>query len=210
MAKLARVTTLTIHSRSATGTTGAKAARRDGNVPGILYGHGTPISISIAARDLADLISTGGGSHIVDATIDGQHDSVLLRDVQRDPITRRPIAVDIQRVSQTEAVYASVPIVMLGVAPGVKDGGGVLDTVTHALEIKGPAGKLPEELTVDVSGLEVGGHITAAEVVLPVGFTLITGGETTVVSVEITRANVEETPVPAESLAAASAAPTVE
>ncbi len=207
MAKLARVTTLTIHSRRATGTTGAKAARREGNVPGVLYGHGAPISISIAARDLADLISTGGGSHIVDATIDGQHDSVLLRDVQRDPITRRPIAVDMQRVSQTEAVYATVPIVILGVAPGVKDGGGVLDTITHALEIKGPAGKLPEELALDVSGLDVGGHITAAEVALPDGFTLITGGETTVVSVEITRANAEETPAPAESLTAAAAAP---
>jgi len=205
MAKLERVTTLTIHTRAKTGTTGAKAARREGNVPGVLYGHGSPMAIAITARDLADLLATGGQSHIVDATIDGKHDSVLLRDVQRHPISHRPIAADFQRVSQTEEIYATVPIVTVGVAPGVKDDGGVLDTVSHALEIKGPAGKLPEELQVDVSGLQIGGHILASQVALPAGFTLVTGGETTVVSVELTRAVAGET-VPAETEAAPAAA----
>jgi large subunit ribosomal protein L25 len=206
MAKLERVTTLTIHSRAKIGTTGAKAARREGNVPGVLYGHGSPIAIAVAARDLADLLSTGGQSHIVDATIDGQHDSVLLRDVQRHPISHRPIAADFQRVSQTEAVYATVPVIVTGVAPGVKDDGGVLDLVTHALEIKGPAGKLPEELSVDVSTLGVGSHVTAAQIALPAGFTLITGGETIVVSVEVTRATAgEEAPAPVAGDAATPA-----
>jgi large subunit ribosomal protein L25 len=206
MAKLQRVTTLTIHSRAAVGTTGAKAARREGKVPGVLYGHGTSTAISIDNRALADLLTTGGQSHIVDATIDGKHDSVLLRDVQRHPISHRPIAADFQRVSLTEEVYATVPIVTVGVAPGVKDDGGVLDTVTHALEIKGPAGKLPEELSVDVSALGIGGHILASQVVLPAGFTLVTGGETTVISVELTRAIAGET-VPAETEAAPAAPP---
>jgi large subunit ribosomal protein L25 len=206
MAKLERVTTLTIHTRAKTGTTGAKAARREGKVPGVLYGHGSPLSIAVESRDLADLLATGGQSHIVDATIDGKHDSVLLRDVQRHPISHRPIAADFQRVSLTEEVYATVPIVTVGVAPGVKDDGGVLDTVTHALEIKGPAGKLPEELSVDVSALGIGGHILASQVALPAGFTLVTGGETTVVSVELTRAIAGET-VPAETEAAPAATP---
>jgi large subunit ribosomal protein L25 len=206
MAKLERVTTLTLHPRARTGTTGAKAARREGNVPGILYGHGSPVSIAVASRDLADLLATGGQSHIVDATLEGKHDSVLLRDVQRHPISHRPIAADFQRVSQTEEIYATVPIVTVGVAPGVKDDGGVMDTVTHALEIKGPAGKLPEELTVDVSALGIGGHILASQVALPAGFTLVTGGETTVVSVELTRAIAGEN-APAEPVADAATAP---
>jgi large subunit ribosomal protein L25 len=201
MAKLQRVTTLTIHTRAKTGTTGAKAARREGLVPGVLYGHGSPLSIAVTSRDLADLLSTGGQSHIVDATIGGKHDSVLLRDVQRHPISHRPIAADFQRVSLTEEVYATVPIVTVGVPPGVKDDGGVLDTVTHALEIKGPAGKLPEELSVDVSALGIGDRILASQVALPAGFALVTGGETTVVSVELTRAIAGET-VPAETEAA--------
>jgi large subunit ribosomal protein L25 len=204
MAKLERVTTLTIQTRAKTGTTGAKAARREGNVPGVLYGHGSPLSIAVASRDLADLLATGGQSHIVDATIDGKHDSVLLRDVQRHPISHRPIAADFQRVSQTEEIYATVPVIAIGVAPGVKDDGGVLDMVTHALEIKGPAGKLPEELSVDVSTLQIGGHILASQVVLPAGFTLVTGGETTVVAIELTRAIAGET-VPVEPVDAAVA-----
>jgi large subunit ribosomal protein L25 len=200
MAKLERVTTLTIHTRAKTGTTGAKAARRDGRVPGVLYGHGSPVSIAVESRDLADLLATGGQSHIVDATIDGKHDSVLLRDVQRHPISHRPIAADFQRVSQTEAITATVPVVALGVSPGVKDGGGVLETVTHALEIKGPAGKIPDELTVDISTLEIGHNITAAAVVLPAGFALVTPGETVIVTVELSRAETPEV-VPGEAAA---------
>jgi large subunit ribosomal protein L25 len=194
MAKLERVTTLTIHARTATGTTGAKAARRAGLVPGVLYGHGSPLAVAVAARDLADLLTTGGQSHIVDATIEGKHDSVLLRDVQRHPISHRPIAADFQRVSQTEEIHATVPIITTGVAPGVRDDGGVLDTVTHALEIKGPAGKLPEELAVDVSSLGIGAHIAAGAVPLPAGFTLVTLPETIVVSIALTRATAAETP----------------
>jgi large subunit ribosomal protein L25 len=192
MAKLQRVTTLTIHKRTDTGTTGAKRARRAGLVPGALYGHGGSEAIAVDARTLADLLSTGGQSHIVDATIDGQHESVLLREVQRDPITYRPISADFQRVSQTEAIYATIGVVTVGVAPGVKDNGGILDVVTHALEIKGPAGKLPEHFEIDVGALGVNDHITAGDVKLPAGFTLITPPETIVVAVEGPRTAAEE------------------
>jgi large subunit ribosomal protein L25 len=205
MAKLERVTTLTIHTRSDIGTTGAKRARREGKIPGALYGHGGSQAISIDARTLADLLSTGGQSHIVDATIDGKHESVLLREVQRDPISHRPISADFQRVSQTEAIYASVGVVTVGVAPGVKEGGGVMDVVTHALEIKGPAGKLPEHFEIDVSALTVGSHITAGEVKLPAGFTLITPPETIVVAVEGSRTASDDAALTAAAAAAAPA-----
>lgn len=206
MAKLERVTTLTLHPRGETGTTGAKKARREGRVPGALYGHGESQAIAVDARTLADLLSTGGQSHIVDATIAGKHESVLLREVQRDPISHRPIAADFQRVSQTEEIYASVGVVTVGVPLGVKDQGGVLDVVTHALEIKGPAGKLPEHFEIDVSGLEVSHHVTAGDVVLPSGFTLITPAETIVVAVEGSRTASDD----AALTAAATPAPVVE
>jgi large subunit ribosomal protein L25 len=206
MAKLQRVTTVTIHQRAEIGTTGAKKARREGLVPGALYGHGVAEAIAVDARTLADLLSTGGQSHIVDATIGGKHESVLLREVQRDPITHRPIAADFQRVSQTEEIYASVGIVTVGVAIGVKDDGGVMDTVTHALEIKGPAGRLPEHFEIDVSGLGVGDHITAGDVPLPAGFTLITPPETTVVAVEGSRTAADDAALTAAAPAAEPAA----
>jgi large subunit ribosomal protein L25 len=205
MAKLERVKTLTIHPRTETGTTGAKKARREGRIPGALYGHGQSQAIAVDARTLAQLLSTGGQSHIVDATIDGKHESVLLREVQRDPITFRPIAADFQRVSQTEEIYASVAIVTVGVPLGVKDQGGVMDIVTHALEIKGPAGKLPERLEVDVNALEVSDHVTAGEVALPAGFTLITPAETIVVGVEGSRTAADDAALTAAAPAPAAA-----
>jgi large subunit ribosomal protein L25 len=185
MAKTERVTKqLTLHSRTAIGTTGAKAARRDGQVPGVLYGHGGSVAIAIEAKTLAALLASGSRSSIVDALVDGKADSILLREVQRDPLTRRPIAADFQRVSRTEEIHASVAVVTVGIPAGVKDQAGVLDVVTHALDIKGPAGKLPEQLEVDVTALNVNEHITAAQVKLPAGFTLVTSGDTTVVAVE--------------------------
>ena len=214
MAKLERLTSLTIHSRTDIGTTGAKKARRDGKIPGALYGHGESQAIAIDARTLAQLLSTGGQSHIVDATIDGKHESVLLREVQRDPITFRPIAADFQRVSQTEEIYASVGIVTVGVPLGVKDQGGVMDIVTHALEIKGPAGRLPERLEIDVSALEVSHHVTAGQVALPAGFSLITPAETIVVGVEGSRTAADDAALtaaaPAPAATDAAAAPTAE
>lgn len=187
MAKLQRVTTVTIETRAHIGTTGAKKARRDGKVPGALYGHGGSQAIAVDMRTLSDLISTGGASHVVDATIDGKHESVLLREVQRSPISHRPISADFQRVSQTEAITASIAIVTLGIPLGVKDEGGVLDVVTHAIDIKGPAGKLPEHFEIDVSTLSVNDHVTAGDVTLPAGFTLITPADTVIVAVEGSR-----------------------
>jgi large subunit ribosomal protein L25 len=213
MAKLERVTTVTIHTRTEIGTVGAKKARREGKIPGALYGHGGSQAISVDLRTLADLLSTGGHSHIVDATIDGKHESVLLREVQRDTITHRPISADFQRVSQTEAITASVTIVTTGVAPGVKEGGGVMDVVTHALDVKGPAGKLPEHFEIDVSGLNVNDHITAGDIKLPSGFTLITPADTVIVAVEGSRTASDDAaitaaaPAPEAAPAAAPVAP---
>jgi large subunit ribosomal protein L25 len=202
MAKLERVTNVIIHPRADIGTTGAKKSRREGRIPGALYGHGGSEAIAVDARTLNDLLSTGGQSHIVDATIDGKKESVLLREVQRDPITHRPIAADFQRVSSTEAINASVAIVTVGVPLGVKDQGGVMDIVTHALEIKGPAGKLPEHFEIDVSELNVNDHVTAGDVKLPNGFALVTPPETIVVAVEGSR-------TASDDAAIAAAAPAV-
>jgi large subunit ribosomal protein L25 len=213
MAKLQRVTNVTIHQRAEIGTTGAKKARREGRIPGALYGHGGSEAIAVDARTLNDLLSTGGQSHIVDATIGGKKESVLLREVQRDPITHRPIAADFQRVSSTEEIYASIGIVTVGVPPGVKDQNGVMDMVTHALEVKGPAGNLPEHFEIDVSALSVNDHITAGDVKLPSGFTLITPADTVVVAVEGGRTASEEAALTTAAPAAApepAAAPAAE
>lgn len=213
MAKLERVTTLTFHRRAHLGTTGAKATRRAGRVPGVLYGHGGgSVPIEIEARALAQLLATGGRSHILDATMEGAHDSVLLREVQRDPISLRPLSADFQRVSLSEEIHAEVPVITVGVPFGVKEHGGVMDVMLHRIEIKGPAGKLPEQLEVDVSTLDIHEHITAGDIKLPPGFTLVTSRDALVVGIELLRAAEVETPAatPAAGDTPEAAAPAAE
>ncbi len=212
MAKPHTVTLLTLEPREDVGTTASHRIRREGKIPGVVYGHGRSTPISIEAKQLSDLILSGEKSKIVEASIGGVKDSVLLRRVEAHPISRKALSVDFQRVAQGEAISASVNIVTVGAPVGVTEGGGVMDVITHSLDIKGPAQSIPDSLTVDVSGLDVHQHITAAQVALPEGFTLLTPPETVVVSVEITRALASDTtPEPAAAATPAAngdAAPT--
>jgi large subunit ribosomal protein L25 len=209
MPKHHTVASLTLEPRPGVGTTSSQRLRKTGKIPGVVYGHGEATPIAVDAKQLADLLLSGNKSKIVDATIGDKHDSVLLRRVEAHPISRRPLSVDFQRVSRDEAITSNVTIVTTGTAVGVRDNGGVMDIISHTLEIKGPAQYIPDNLTIDVSGLDVHGHILAGEVTLPKGFTLITPPETVVVSVEITRALAsEEAPADAAAAATPTDAPT--
>src|SRR5579875_3508258 len=166
--------TLALHPRPGSGTSAARAERRAGRIPAVVYGHGSePLPVSVEAKALAELIGTGRRNQLIDAQVDGHSDTVLLR--------------DFQRVSRTEKIHATLPVVPVGVSPGVKDFGGVLDVVTHALEVLGPADRVPEHLEVDISGLGIHDHITAAEVKLPPDFSMVTPGGTIVISIEPSR-----------------------
>jgi large subunit ribosomal protein L25 len=182
------VSSLTLEPRTAIGTTKSQALRRQGKVPGVVYGHGEATPISVDAKQLSELLLSGNKSRILEAKIGAKKDSVLLRRIEAHPISRKPLSVDFQRVLRDEAITSNVTVVTTGTAVGVRDQGGVMDIITHSLEIKGPAQSIPDNLSVDVSELSVHQHITAAQVELPKGFTLITAPETVVVSVEITRA----------------------
>lgn len=199
MSKKRSPASLTLEPRTAIGTTGSQAARRDGKVPGVVYGHGEPTPISVDAKELAELLHSGNKAKIVDAKIGNKHDSVLLRRIEAHPISRKPLSVDFQRVSRDEAVTATVTVITTGTPVGVRDQGGVMDMIVHSLEIKGPAHSIPDNLTIDVRELGVHQHVTASEVELPKGWTLVTSGDQTVVSVEITRAQAgEEAPAETE------------
>ncbi len=182
--------TLTIDVRTKSGTTAARAVRRAGNIPGVLYGHGQPTAISIGGKALEELLTMGGKSHILDATIGGTHDSVLLRDVQRDPVSHRPIHADFQRVTKGEAIAATVAILVTGESAAVKDGA-ILDTVTRTIDVKGAADRIPDHIDVDVTELVVHSHVTAGDLVLPAGFTLVTPAETIIISIEAPRTAAE-------------------
>jgi large subunit ribosomal protein L25 len=193
---MASTDALAVKTRTEIGTTHVRALRRVGEIPGTLYGHGAQtMSITLDGRALEDFLHGGRRRQLLTITIDGgTTDTALVRDVQRDPISRRVIHADLQRVGRSEAISSAVPIVAIGTPAGVREFGGVLDIIAHEIEVTGHADKIPEHLEVDVTNLGIREHATAGDVKLPPGFTLDTPAETVIVSVEPPRTQVEETP----------------
>ncbi len=180
---------LVIETRPRAGTSASNAVRRGGRVPAILYGHGVPAqSISLDAKAFDDLLHSAGRNTLLSLKIDGKSgDTALVREVQRDPITRRIIHADLQRVSATERVSASLPLVAVGVAEGVRNMGGVMDVIVHTLDVEGPANAIPPNIEVDVTELGLHQHLSAGEITLPPNFTLRMDPATVLISIEPSR-----------------------
>jgi large subunit ribosomal protein L25 len=183
---MAQQLNLTIEHREGVGSTKARALRKDGKIPGVLYGHGSEAqAIALARRGLDDILHRGARTSLITLTMDGKRvDTALLREVQVDPVSRRIVHVDLQRVSADETVQARLPVVTVGTPEGVRSFGGVMDVVLHELEVEGPANKLPDRIEIDVNELGIHQHVTAGEIALPEGFKMITPAENTVVAVE--------------------------
>jgi large subunit ribosomal protein L25 len=197
---------LQLELREQTGTVGARKARSHGRIPGVIYGHGQPPqAIAIEAKALGGLLH-GRRQSIIDIALDGKKDTAIIRDVQLDPVTRRVLSVDFQRVSRTDVITANVPIVTVGTPAGVKDQGGIMDLVTHEIVVRGPADKIPEAVRVDVSALMIGDNISAGELTLDEGMRLLTPADTTIVSISAPRVE-EATAAEVSEGAEAAAAP---
>ena len=188
--------TLPIEKRATVGTTSAAALRRVGRIPAVVYGHGTdPVHVSFEAKDFDDLMHHGGRTGMLTLTLDGRKsDTALVRDVARNPVTRKVVHVDLQRVTEHEAVRATIPLVAVGTPRGVREFGGVMDVIVHEIEVEGPVDELPDRLEVDVSDLGIHQHVSASDIKLPAGFKLLEDPDMTVVSVESSKTaqNLEE------------------
>jgi large subunit ribosomal protein L25 len=180
---------LAVEPRTVLGTVGAHRLREAGKIPAVLYGHGdAPQHLAVDGRTFEELLHHGGRSGIITLTEGGKsRETVLVRDLQIHPVSRRVIHVDFQRVSADEKIHTTLPVVTIGTAEGVRSFGGVMDVITHELEVSGPASRIPEHLDVDVTALGIHEHVSAADVKLPPGFTMLTPPETIVVSIESSR-----------------------
>jgi large subunit ribosomal protein L25 len=163
---------LPVDVREKTGSGSARAARRDGKVPGTLYGgKGGPVAISVRDNVLRKAINTGRFlSNMVTLEHDGKKQSVIPKDVQFHPVTDVPLHIDLFRVEADSIIDVEVPVVFLGEedSPGLKRGG-ALNVVRHTVELSCPAGAIPEHIEIDISGLEIGDSVHISEVTLPEG-----------------------------------------
>ena len=112
---------------------------------------------------------------------------MLVRDVARNPVSRKIMHVDLQRVSEHEAVRTTIPLVMVGTPRGVREFGGVMDVIVHEIEVEGPVDQLPDHFEVDVTDLGIHQHVVASDIKLPPGFKLLEAPDMLVVSVEASK-----------------------
>jgi large subunit ribosomal protein L25 len=156
-------------------TTGSSASRRmrhSGRVPGVVYGHGmTPLSVSVEGRELRNALSVNGLNQVLTLDVGGDDHLVLARQLQRHPVRHTLAHVDFQVVRRDEVVSAEVPVVLVGTAVKVERDRGVLEHPLSSLTIRSTPEQIPQEITVDVSDLEVGGAVRVRDLVLPQGVT---------------------------------------
>ena len=159
--------------RTGTGKGAARQARRDGMVPGIVFGgDNDPLPINIPFNELLKKLKQGRfKSTLFNMKVDGHDDvRVICRDVQRDVVKDLPTHVDFMRLRRTSKINLFIPVEFLNeeAAPGLKKGG-VLNAVRPEVELVVTAGDIPEKLTVDLTGLEIGDTVTISNITLPQG-----------------------------------------
>lgn len=159
--------------RTGTGKGAARQARRDGMVPGIVFGgEQDPLPINIPFNTLLKSLKAGRfKSTLFNLKVEGQEDvRVICRDVQRDVVKDLPVHLDLMRLRRTSKVSLFIPVEFTGeeVSPGIKKGG-VLTVVRPEVELVVTAGDIPEKLEADISTLNVGDTITISSITLPAG-----------------------------------------
>ncbi|PHR62015.1 MAG: 50S ribosomal protein L25/general stress protein Ctc [Robiginitomaculum sp.] len=201
---------LKVEIRENTGTGNARAGRRDGRVPGILYGGDLDnVAISLSANDVHNAIMSGGFINNT-ITIDHKGDKqlVITRDIQFHPVNDRALHVDLYRVDKDQIIEVDVSVLFINheEAPGLKKGG-ALNVVRHDIALMSPAGKIPSSIEIDLTGFDIGDSVHISEVKLPDGVTsAITDRDFTIATITGSRAAVVEAEEAVEAAAAEAAA----
>jgi large subunit ribosomal protein L25 len=166
---------LNVEVRERAGSGGARQARREGKVPGVLYGGKLePVAIAVRQNEFRKALYTGKLlGHLVTLRYGDETQPVIAKDVQFHPVTDQPTHFDLYRVDAHQLIRIAVPVHFRNqeASPGIKRGG-TLNINLHELELLAPADHIPEELVVDLTGLDIGDAIRAIDIVLPSGVEL--------------------------------------
>ena len=166
--------TLAAETRDRGGKGASRALRREGRVPAVVYGgKEEPLSIHVEERLLSRMLGTGHFTNsIVMIDVGGKQIRTLPKDVHFHPVSDRPLHVDFFRLAKNASVDVSVPVLFINEedSPGLKRGG-VLNVVRHELELVCDASKIPDDIQIDVTGLDIGDSIHISNITLPDGST---------------------------------------
>jgi large subunit ribosomal protein L25 len=169
---MSELVALKASARPRAGKGAARQARREGNVPAVIYGDNqTPLTIALEYNMLwKQLLKGHFTSTAFELDLDGKKHIVLARDVQLDPVRDTPVHVDFQRVGKDGIVRVEIPVRFINdqASPGIKRGG-VLNIVRHEVEVYAPYNKIPQFFEADLTGLEIGRSIHISAIKLPEG-----------------------------------------
>ncbi|WP_297694496.1 50S ribosomal protein L25/general stress protein Ctc [Phenylobacterium sp.] len=186
---------LNVEVRERAGTGAARDARRAGLVPGILYGGDEqPVSIAIQAKEFRKALYTGKLlGHLVTLKYGAETQPVIAKDVQMHPVTDEPIHFDLYRVDEHQEIRIAVPVHFRNheESPGLKRGG-TLNVALHEVMVLVPADQIPEELVIDLTGLEIGDNVRVSDIRMPAAAKAAVDTDTVVVSVTGMMAEVVE------------------
>jgi large subunit ribosomal protein L25 len=200
--------TLSATLRSESGKGAARALRRAGSVPAVIYGHKRePMSLAVPTRELERLLErVSAGSTVVELSIDGKVSRTLIREIQKHPFKKLLVHVDFQELVAGEKITVSVPLVIVGVSVGVRSFAGILDQTMRELEVSVDPSAMPNHIDIDVSALNVGDSIHVRDIKLPAGITVLSDPDASVVVVAAPKVNATDA---AADAAAAAAEPEV-
>jgi large subunit ribosomal protein L25 len=171
---------LALEARDPYGSRSARRLRREGLVPGVVYGGGEdPQHFSVDARILRNTLAHAG--QVIEISVGGASGNVLIKDVQRHPVRGEATHVDLLRVRMDVAIHATVPIEFTGSeeAPGVVEGG-IFNQELREVNIEALPGDIPDSISYDVSGLEMNATVTLDVLTAPQGVTLLDDAETVI------------------------------
>lgn len=179
--------------RDETGTSKARALRKQGSIPGIIYGHGkATVAITMNEHELEVVVQHG--EHVIELDLGGKKENVLIKDLQFDTFGHEILHVDLTRVNLDERVEITVPIVLRGTAAGASEGGVVTQTASE-VTLECVVTAIPEEFKVSVNDLNIGDSLHISDLPLAEGVTLVSDPNQLICSVTVVA---EEEVAPAE------------
>jgi large subunit ribosomal protein L25 len=177
---------LNVEVREKTGTGGARDVRRDGKVPGVLYGGAKePVAIAVKANEFRKALYTGKLlGHLVTLKYGDESQPVIAKAVDMHPVTDEPWHFDLYRVDEHQQIKIDVPVHFAHQddSPGLKRGG-ALSVVLHSVNVSCSADHIPEEIVIDLTGLEIGATVRVSDLKLPAGVTAAIDADLVVASI---------------------------
>ena len=200
--------TLTAETGRPTGSRSSNRLRAEGKIPGVVYGLGSdPKAVAVNWRELRQALTTDAGLNaLINLTVDGEEHLTIVKELQRNPVKRTVTHVDFILIDRDADIEVEVPVVLEGEATLVERENGTVTQSLFTLTIIAKPGSIPDQLTADISELEVGGAVRVGDLALPSGVRTEVDPEDPVAMGEITRAAMEAAAEEAEGEEAGEAA----